>query len=146
MASTPSHRHEHVFGNDCTHISATAPFPGLLFPPFSPVGPRQAGKTTLARQIVSPDSAAYFHLEGPTSLARLAEPMTALAPLRGVVVIDEIQRRPGLFPILRVLTVNGAVTDTFVTALAPISSGTEGISSAEEWPATARILAWVITD
>ncbi len=67
------------------------------------VGPRQAGKTTLARQIVPPDSPAYFDLEDPTSLARLAEPMTALAPLRGVVVIDEIQRRPDLFPILRVM-------------------------------------------
>lgn len=67
------------------------------------VGPRQAGKTTLARQIVPPDSPAYFDLEDPRSLARLAEPMTALAPLRGVVVMDEIQRRPDLFPILRVL-------------------------------------------
>ena len=67
------------------------------------VGPRQAGKTTLARQIVSLDSPAYFDLEDPRSLARLAEPMTALAPLRGVVVIDEIQRRPDLFPVLRVL-------------------------------------------
>ena len=67
------------------------------------VGPRQAGKTTLARQIVPPDSPAYFDLEDPTSLARLTEPMTALAPLRGLVVIDEIQRRPDVFPILRVL-------------------------------------------
>jgi predicted AAA+ superfamily ATPase len=68
------------------------------------IGPRQAGKTTLARQIVPPDSRAYFDLEDPRSLARLAEPMTALGPLRGVVVIDEIQRRPDLFPVLRVLT------------------------------------------
>src|SRR3990167_8937888 len=67
------------------------------------IGPRQSGKTTLARQIVAPDSPADFDLEDPRSLARLAEPMTALAPLRGVVVIDEIQRRPDLFPILRVL-------------------------------------------
>jgi hypothetical protein len=67
------------------------------------VGPRQAGKTTLARQIVRLDSPAYFDLEDPRHLARLAEPMTALAPLRGVVVIDEIQRRPDLFPVLRVL-------------------------------------------
>jgi predicted AAA+ superfamily ATPase len=67
------------------------------------VGPRQAGKTTLARQIVPLDSPAYFDLEDPRSLARLAEPMTILAPLRGVIVIDEIQRRPDLFPILRVL-------------------------------------------
>jgi len=67
------------------------------------VGPRQSGKTTLARQIVAPDSLTYFDLEDPRSLARLAEPMTALSPLRGVVVIDEVQRRPDLFPILRVL-------------------------------------------
>ncbi len=67
------------------------------------VGPRQAGKTTLARQIVSPDSPAYFDLEDSRSLARLAEPLTALTPLRGVIVIDEIQRRPDLFPVLRVL-------------------------------------------
>jgi hypothetical protein len=66
-------------------------------------GPRQAGKTTLARQIVPPSSPNYFDLENPRDLARLSEPMTALAPLRGTVVIDEIQRRPGLFPILRVL-------------------------------------------
>ncbi len=67
------------------------------------VGPRQSGKTTLAREIVPADSPGYFDLEDPRSLARLAEPMTALAPLRGIVVIDEIQRRPDLFPILRVL-------------------------------------------
>ena len=67
------------------------------------IGPRQSGKTTLARQIVPPDSPRYFDLEEPTSLARLAEPMTALAPLRGVVVIDEVQRRQDLFPMLRVL-------------------------------------------
>ncbi len=67
------------------------------------VGPRQCGKTTLARQIVAPGSANYFDLEDPVSLARLAEPMTALAGLRGVVVIDEVQRRPELFPMLRVL-------------------------------------------
>ena len=67
------------------------------------IGPRQAGKTTLARQIVPADSPKYFDLEDPASLARLSEPMTALAPLKGVVVIDEIQRRPDLFPVLRVL-------------------------------------------
>ncbi len=67
------------------------------------VGPRQSGKTTVARQIVPPASPRYFDLENPASLARLAEPMTALAPLRGIVAIDEVQRRPDLFPILRVL-------------------------------------------
>jgi predicted AAA+ superfamily ATPase len=67
------------------------------------IGPRQCGKTTLARQIVSPDSANYFDLENPRSLVRLDEPMTTLEDLQGVVVIDEIQRKPDLFPILRVL-------------------------------------------
>lgn len=66
-------------------------------------GPRQCGKTTLARTLVPESSVNYFDLEDPLSLARLDEPMTALAPLRGLVVIDEIQRRPDLFPILRVL-------------------------------------------
>lgn len=67
------------------------------------VGPRQCGKTTLAREVLPPSSAAYFDLEDPRSVARLEQPMTALAGLRGVVVIDEIQRRPDLFPVLRVL-------------------------------------------
>jgi predicted AAA+ superfamily ATPase len=67
------------------------------------IGPRQCGKTTLARELVEPGSVNYFDLEDPASLARLDEPMTALAGLRGVVVIDEVQRRPDLFPVLRVL-------------------------------------------
>lgn len=66
-------------------------------------GPRQCGKTTLARTLVSEDSPNYFDLEDPASLARLEEPMTALRPLKGLVVIDEVQRRPDLFPVLRVL-------------------------------------------
>src|SRR6266508_1725220 len=64
------------------------------------VGPRQAGKTTLARWIVPSDSPAYFDLEDPRSLARLAEPMTALAPLRGVVVLDDRRPLPARFLIL----------------------------------------------
>ena len=67
------------------------------------IGPRQSGKTTLARQFTKHDSLNYFDLEDPRSLARLAEPDLALRPLKGLVVIDEVQRRPELFPILRVL-------------------------------------------
>lgn len=67
------------------------------------IGPRQSGKTTLAQMFVPPDSVNYFDLEDPVSLIRLEEPMTALRDLTGLVVIDEIQRRPELFPILRVL-------------------------------------------
>lgn len=66
-------------------------------------GPRQCGKTTLARELLSEDSVNYFDLEDPISLARLDEPMTALRPLEGLVVIDEVQLRPELFPVLRVL-------------------------------------------
>ena len=67
------------------------------------LGPRQCGKTTLAREFVDPESPNYFDLEDPVGLARLAEPETALRTLRGIVVIDEVQRRPDLFPLLRVL-------------------------------------------
>src|SRR5216683_5332943 len=67
------------------------------------LGPRQSGKTTLAREFVAPDALNYFDLEDPISLARLTEPDTALRALKKLVVIDEIQRRPDLFPLLRVL-------------------------------------------
>ena len=67
------------------------------------LGARQCGKTTLARQFVPSDSLNYFDLEDPRSVARLTEPDIALRPLKKLVVIDEIQRRPDLFPVLRVL-------------------------------------------
>lgn len=67
------------------------------------IGPRQCGKSTTARWIVEPGSERYFDLEDPITLARLGEPMTALGPRTGIVVIDEVQRRPDLFPLLRVL-------------------------------------------
>jgi predicted AAA+ superfamily ATPase len=67
------------------------------------LGPRQCGKTTLAREFVDIDSPNYFDLEDNSSLIGLADPKTALAPLKELVVIDEVQRRPEIFPILRVL-------------------------------------------
>jgi uncharacterized protein len=67
------------------------------------LGPRQSGKTTLARQILESRSGQHFDLEDPRDLQRLTEPMTALEGLRGLVVLDEIQRRPEIFPVLRVL-------------------------------------------
>jgi uncharacterized protein len=66
-------------------------------------GPRQCGKTTVAREIASASRAEYFDLEDPVSERRLSEPMLALRSLRGLIVIDEVQRRPDLFPALRVL-------------------------------------------
>ena len=67
------------------------------------LGPRQCGKTTLARQLLDPESPNYFDLEDPAEAALLEQPMTALADLRGLVVLDEAQRQPGIFPVLRVL-------------------------------------------
>jgi predicted AAA+ superfamily ATPase len=78
------------------------------------LGPRQCGKTTIARQFVDVESLNYFDLEDPQSLARLTEPDLALRPLKGLVVIDEIQRRPDLFPLLRVLADRQPVAARFL--------------------------------
>ena len=69
------------------------------------LGPRQVGKTTLARQMAGRRSGdvTFFDLENPRHLAALADPLLALEGLKGLVVIDEVQRRPDLFPVLRVL-------------------------------------------
>ncbi len=69
------------------------------------IGARQVGKTTLARQIVArrEGPVTVFDLEDPTDLARLHQPKLALEPLEGLVVIDEVQSQPELFPLLRVL-------------------------------------------
>jgi hypothetical protein len=72
-------------------------------PIVSILGPRQSGKTTLARAFVRGRKATFFDLENPIDVARLVAPMNALEPLRGLVVIDEVQRMPQLFEILRVL-------------------------------------------
>jgi len=67
------------------------------------LGARQTGKTTLAREFVPMDSTHYFDLEDPFVADLMANPMTALEGLKGLVVIDEAQRQPGIFPVLRVL-------------------------------------------
>lgn len=68
------------------------------------LGPRQVGKSTLARQLARRwGRAAFFDLERLADVRRLSEPERALAPLRGLVVLDEVHRRPELFPALRVL-------------------------------------------
>jgi predicted AAA+ superfamily ATPase len=70
------------------------------------LGARQVGKTTLARQVVASrrGQVHLFDLEDPADVARLSEPMLALRSLRGLIVIDEVQRMQGLFPVLRVLS------------------------------------------
>lgn len=69
------------------------------------LGARQVGKTTLAHVTAERrrGRTVFFDLEDPRHLAQLEEPTLTLAPLRGLVVLDEIQNRPGLFPVLRVL-------------------------------------------
>lgn len=67
------------------------------------LGPRQSGKTTLARSLSGQKRTEYFDLEDPADLARLAAPQVALEDVRGLVVLDEVQRKPELFELLRVL-------------------------------------------
>ncbi len=67
------------------------------------LGPRQCGKTTLARQLADAADTEFIDLESPAGQRRLEHPVSALEPLRGMVVIDEAQLRPELFPALRVL-------------------------------------------
>ncbi len=67
------------------------------------LGARQVGKSTLARALAVNEAAAWFDTENPRDAARLDDPLGALEALRGLVVIDEAQRMPGLFPVLRVL-------------------------------------------
>ncbi len=69
------------------------------------IGARQVGKTTLARLIAegNPEPPCFFDLENPEDLARLSDPMLALKSLEGLVILDEIQHKPDLFPVLRVL-------------------------------------------
>ena len=67
------------------------------------MGPRQSGKSTLAREIAAAGPSHYFDLESPRDQLRLQNPQLALEGLSGLVVLDEIQTRPDLFPLLRVL-------------------------------------------
>lgn len=92
MIDRPRHIHR------VEHLLAHHPAVALL-------GARQVGKTTLARQVMArrDGAATRFDLEDPDDLARLDEPKLALGHLEGLVVIDEVQRRPDLFPVLRVL-------------------------------------------
>ena len=75
-----------------------------VHPAVALLGPRQCGKTTLARAIAGREPAsAVFDLESAVDRRRLEVPEQTLGPLSGLVVIDEVQRRPTLFETLRVL-------------------------------------------
>lgn len=74
-----------------------------LFPVAALLGPRQCGKTTLARIIAEKNPSTFFDLENPVDVARLTAPMSVLENIKALVIIDEIQRKPELFELLRVL-------------------------------------------
>src|SRR5208282_3046628 len=78
------------------------------------LGPRQCGKTTLARQMIPGGHPQYFDLEDPVVAHLRGNPLTALQGLRGLAVIDEAQRQPGLFPVLRVLADRADQPATFL--------------------------------
>jgi uncharacterized protein len=71
-----------------------------VFPATAILGARQCGKTTMAREFGAKH---YFDLESPRDLVKLENPQLTLEPLDGLIVIDEVQRKPELFPLLRVL-------------------------------------------
>ncbi len=102
------------------------------FPVVGIVGARQVGKTTLARTFAdrTRKKVIYYDLENPEDLARLSDPMIALKPLTGVVIIDEVQRMPELFPVLRVLADRPGRRARFLIL---------GSASPNRWPAESPI-------
>ncbi len=78
------------------------------------LGPRQCGKTTLARAFAETREATFFDLESEVDLRRLANPEMVLGALRGLVVLDEVQRAPHLFNVLRVLVDRPGVDARFL--------------------------------
>ena len=91
--------------NDLSHIKeafCTSKIVAIL-------GPRQCGKTTLARSYFKNNnglSEQYFDLENPQDQLRLFDPLLALEEMEGLIVVDEVQRMPDLFSVLRVLVDN----------------------------------------
>jgi len=96
------------------------------------VGPRQVGKTTLARSFVAAGSANYFDLEDPVVAEQLRRPLSVLEGLRGLVVIDEVQHAPQLFPVLRVLMDRDDAPARFLllgsAAMALLRQGSESLT------------------
>jgi predicted AAA+ superfamily ATPase len=104
------------------------------FPVVAILGARQVGKTTLAREYAGTVAGPvhHFDLEDPDDLARIAEPMLALSDLSGMVVLDEVQRAPDLFPVLRVLADRPGIPTRFLVL---------GSASPELWRQTSESLA-----
>ena len=103
------------------------------------IGPRQCGKTTLARQFLPPEHINYFDLEDPLVASLMENPKTLLEGLRGLVVIDEAQREPRLFPVLRVLADRVPNPSTFLI-LGSASPELSRQSSESAHPELSRVL------
>lgn len=73
------------------------------FPVTALLGPRQCGKTTLARQIGAERPGVFFDMQDPEVVAAFQNPKLILSPLEGLVVIDEAQLVPALYPVIRIL-------------------------------------------
>src|SRR3989338_3255915 len=82
------------------------------------LGPRQCGKTTVTRQYIETlggiPKQNYFDLENSRDIARLQDPLLTLSQLEGLIVIDEVQFAPELFPTLRVLIDDPALNQRFL--------------------------------
>jgi predicted AAA+ superfamily ATPase len=98
------------------------------FPVVSVLGPRQVGKTTLAQVIAGEQLSHFFDLEDVDALARLSEPKVALERLEGLVVLDEVQRKPELFALLRVLADRKPVKARFLLTGSASPSLVRGVS------------------
>lgn len=98
------------------------------YPVVALLGPRQSGKTTLARLYASDKSCEFFDLETLGGLDRLQEPSAALEPLRGLIIIDEVQRKPELFQLLRVLADRRPLPARFLVLGSASPSVVRGVS------------------
>ncbi|MBI4623085.1 MAG: ATP-binding protein, partial [Verrucomicrobia bacterium] len=128
------------------------------YPVVALLGPRQSGKTTLANLYAEGKPCEFFDLETLSGLDRLNEPMAALEPLRGLVVIDEVQRKPEIFQLLRVLAdrrplparflILGSASPWIVRGVSESLAGrvsfvdVSGLSLAEAGPGNFRQLWW----
>lgn len=102
---------------------ARAPVTALL-------GPRQSGKTTLARQFAARQPSTFFDLEWEPDLRRLDNPELALGDLEGLIVLDEVQRLPRLFNVLRVLADRPANRSRFLVLGSASPALVRGVSEA----------------
>lgn len=140
------------------HYLATVQDRLQRFPIVSLLGPRQVGKTTLTRQLAAQTPSHFFDLEDIDAQTRLAEPKAALERLKGLIILDEVQRQPDLFPLLRVLAdrkpaparflITGSASPTLVRGISESLAGRiaqldiAGFDLSEIGPEQWRMLWW----